>query len=56
MKKPDNTLWSFLQKKSDYIETSLNILERKQTGSYYTNMTLTDIMMHELEMILRKLV
>lgn len=43
-----NTLWDSLQKKSHNIEINMDSLERKRTGSYYTDMELTDIMMHEL--------
>ncbi len=43
-----NTLWDSLQKKSHNIEINMDSLERKRTGSYYTDIELTDIMMHEL--------
>lgn len=48
MKETEYSLWNFLQEKSRAIETSINPLERKRTGSYYTHFSLTDIMMHEL--------
>lgn len=40
--------WNLLQTKSRYIETNMDSLKRKRIGSYYTNIELTDIMMHEL--------
>ena len=44
----NNTFWDSLQSKSHYIETTMNPLERKRTGSYYTDIKLTDKMIHEL--------
>ncbi|MCM1523871.1 MAG: Alw26I/Eco31I/Esp3I family type II restriction adenine-specific DNA-methyltransferase [Ruminococcus sp.] len=41
-------LWSSLSKKSRYIETGMDALTRKRTGSYYTDLKLTDVMMSEL--------
>lgn len=41
-------LWSSLSEKSKYIETKIDALTRKRTGSYYTNLRLTDVMMTEL--------
>lgn len=40
--------WTSLQEKSHFIETSIDVLERKRTGSYYTHISLTDALMHEL--------
>lgn len=41
-------LWSSLCEKSRSIEAELNALTRKRTGSYYTDLELTDVMMSEL--------
>ena len=41
-------LWSYLSEKSRFIETEMDALTRKRTGSYYTDLKLTDTMMHEL--------
>ncbi len=41
-------LWSYLNEKSKFIETQIDVLTRKRTGSYYTDLDLTDIMMCEL--------
>lgn len=41
-------LWTSLNTKSRTIETEMDSLERKRTGSYYTDLQLTDIMMDEL--------
>lgn len=41
-------IWDSLQEKNHLIETSMDALERKRTGSYYTHISLTDAMMHEL--------
>lgn len=41
-------LWSFLNEKSRSIETEMDALTRKRTGSYYTDLKLTDVMMSEL--------
>lgn len=41
-------LWSFLRSKSRQIEMKLDTLTRKRTGSYYTDLELTDEMMREL--------
>lgn len=41
-------LWSSLSSKSRYIETGMDALTRKRTGSYYTDLRLTDVMMAEL--------
>lgn len=43
-----NSFWTSFQKRSKKIEMSMNPLERKRTGSYYTHVYLTDTMMHEL--------
>lgn len=40
--------WDSLRKKSRFIETDMDALKRKQTGSYYTDLNLTDAMMEEL--------
>ena len=41
-------LWSSLNKKSKDIENKIDTLVRKRTGSYYTDIELTDVMMNEL--------
>lgn len=41
-------LWSSLSVKSRCIETEMDALTRKRTGSYYTDLEFTDIMMAEL--------
>ena len=41
-------LWKSLRSKSRYIEMNMDSLERKRTGSYYTDLELTDFMMTEL--------
>ena len=41
-------LWSSLSERSRQIETGMNALTRKRTGSYYTDLKLTDVMMSEL--------
>ena len=46
--------WASLNKKSKDIENKIDILERKRTGSYYTDIELTDVMMNELIEQLRK--
>lgn len=46
-------LWSFLNAKSRSIETEMDALTRKRTGSYYTDLKLTDVMMSELIEYLR---
>ncbi len=40
--------WDSLREKSRSIETDMDELKRKQTGSYYTDLDLTDVMMKEL--------
>lgn len=40
-------LWDEIKQKSKQIETEMDILERKRTGSYFTSLELTDIMMKE---------
>lgn len=47
MKKHED-LWNSLQVSSRKLESSINPLTRKRTGSYFTNLDLTDIMMDEL--------
>lgn len=44
----DNNLWKSLNDKSRFIETEMDTLARKRTGSYYTDLRLTDVMMTEL--------
>lgn len=44
----NDAMWNELQIESKSIENSINSLERKQTGSYYTGLELTDVMMKEL--------
>ena len=41
-------LWTSLNAKSRTIEAEMDSLERKRTGSYYTDLQLTDVMMGEL--------
>lgn len=41
-------LWDTLRDTSKEIETGMDPLERKRTGSYYTDLKLTDAMMQEL--------
>lgn len=41
-------LWSSLRKRGKNIETEMDVLTRKRTGSYYTDLELTDVMMEEL--------
>lgn len=41
-------LWNTLRGASREIETGMDPLERKRTGSYYTDLKLTDVMMQEL--------
>ena len=41
-------LWSSLNNKSENIEKNINALDRKRTARYYTDIELTDEMMHEL--------
>lgn len=41
-------LWSSLSEKSKCIEAEMDALTRKRTGSYYTDLELTDVMMSEL--------
>lgn len=41
-------LWEKISLNSKNIETKLNPLERKRTGSYFTDLELTDVMMTEL--------
>lgn len=43
-----NELWKILNLKSRSIETDMDSLDRKRTGSYYTDLCLTDVMMGEL--------
>lgn len=41
-------LWSSLSEKSKAVETEMDALQRKRTGSYFTDLKLTDVMMFEL--------
>lgn len=41
-------LWPSLREKSRRIEIEMDALTRKRTGSYYTDLVLTDVMMSEL--------
>ena len=41
-------LWFCLKEKSKFIETNMDTLTRKRTGSYYTDLELTDMIMYEL--------
>lgn len=43
-----DSLWDELRSQSRNIETGMNSLKRKQTGSYFTDLSLTDTMMEEL--------
>ena len=43
-----DNLWIALQDASRKIEMALDPLDRKRTGSYFTNLKLTDVMMSEL--------
>ena len=47
-------LWDLLQMKSKNIEDKMDLLYRKRTGSYYTDLQLTDMMMEELVVQLKK--
>ena len=49
-----NELWDSLRSKSKYIETDMDLLRRKRTGSYYTDLELTDVMMAELISYVKK--
>ena len=48
MNKRKVALWNEIKVRSKRIETQMNPLTRKRTGSYYTDLTLTDVMMREL--------
>lgn len=41
-------LWGELRDRSHFVETHMDGLKRKRTGSYYTDLSLTDNMMEEL--------
>lgn len=41
-------VWENIKIKSKAVESRMNPLERKRTGSYYTDLELTDVMMNEL--------
>ena len=47
-------LWTSLKEKSRNIESEMDLLARKRTGSYYTDLQLTDVMMEELVQHLKK--
>ena len=49
-----NEIWDSLRKRSRDIEQNMNPLKRKRTGSYYTDLELTDKMMAELVFHLSK--
>lgn len=44
----ENNLWASLSKRSEFVEQSIDQLRRKRTGSYYTDLILTDVMMQDL--------
>ncbi len=44
----NDSLWNTLRSEGKRIENSIENLQRKQTGSYYTDLDLTDSMMEEL--------
>jgi len=46
--KVKNENWEQIRKRSLSVEQKMNQLERKRTGSYYTSLDLTDVMMKEL--------
>lgn len=48
MEQSKNALWCEIQRRSKLVEAEMNPLQRKRTGSYYTGLDLTDVMMHEL--------
>lgn len=48
MESNKNILWNRIKNNSKNIEAQMDPLERKRTGSYFTDLDLTDIMMHEL--------
>ncbi len=48
MKNCEESLWSAILEKSKNAEVAMGALERKRTGSYYTDLALTDIMIEEL--------
>ncbi len=50
----NSALWEFLREASREMETTMDPLERKRTGSYYTDLELTDVMMGELVSHLKK--
>lgn len=51
----ESMLWNVIQDKSKHIETNMDPFERKRTGSYYTHISLTAVMMHELVERIRSL-
>lgn len=48
------SLWNSLRLKSREIEMGMDSLKRKRTGSYYTDLALTDVMMEEMISFLQK--
>ena len=52
--KKDADIWVYLNKKSKDIENKFDILTKRRTGSYYTDMQLTDAMMENLVECLKK--
>lgn len=52
-KKEKIDLWNYLNSISKKFELEIDLLERKRTGSFYTDLELTDVMMKELVDILK---
>lgn len=50
----NESLWDSLRSMGRNIEMGMDSLKRKRTGSYYTDLDLTDIMMEELVSFVRK--
>lgn len=50
----NESLWNSLRLKSREIEMGMDSLKRKRTGSYYTDLALTDVMMEEMISFLQK--
>ena len=44
----EKKLWNYIAKKSKSVEIKMNPVDRRHTGSYYTSLELTDVMMKEL--------
>ena len=47
-------LWTSLKEKSRNIESEMDVLARKRTGSYYTDSQLTDVRTEEVVQQLKK--